>query len=94
LTVPPDWVCEVTSPSTGAVDRGSKMRVYARERVAHLWIVDPVPRTVEVYRLEAERWVVAATHAGSEPARLEPFDAVAIEVGRCWLDEAPATARQ
>src|SRR5438552_988428 len=31
--LPPDWACEVVSPSTGAIDRGRKMRVYNRERV-------------------------------------------------------------
>jgi hypothetical protein len=29
----PDWVCEVASPSTEAVDRSEKMPLYARERV-------------------------------------------------------------
>jgi hypothetical protein len=33
--------------------RGRKMRVYARERVGHLWIVDPILRTVA---LEMRRW--------------------------------------
>src|SRR5207249_852908 len=60
----PDWACEVISPSTGEIDRGRKMRVYARERVGHLWIVDPILRTLEVYRLENGRWVVASTHGG------------------------------
>ena len=56
----PDWACEVISPSTGEIDRGRKMRVYARERVGHLWIVDPILRTLEVYRLEDGRWIVAS----------------------------------
>jgi Uma2 family endonuclease len=91
FTLAPDWVCEVISPSTGAVDRGRKMRIYARERVAHLWIVDPIPHTVEVYHLEGARWVVAATHAGGDPARLEPFEAIELEVGRWWLETASPT---
>jgi Uma2 family endonuclease len=53
MTQAPDWACEVISPSTGALDRSRKMRIYAREGVAHLWLVDPTPRTLEVYRLEA-----------------------------------------
>jgi len=64
----PDWACEVISPSTGEIDRGRKMRVYARERIGHLWIVDPILRTLEVYRLEDGRWIVAGTYAGTEPA--------------------------
>src|SRR5256712_8615423 len=71
----PDWVCEVVSPSTGAIDRSRKMRIYARERVGHLWIVDPILRTLEVYRLEDAPWAVASTHGGTDAVRAEPFDA-------------------
>ena len=81
----PDWVCEVISPSTAAVDRSRKMRVYARERSRHLWIVDPILRTLEVYRLEGGRWVVAGTHAGAEAVCAEPFEALALDLGRWWL---------
>jgi Uma2 family endonuclease len=81
----PDWACEVISPSTGVIDRGRKMRVYARERVGHLWIVDPILRTLEVYRLEGERWVVASTHAGTDVARAEPFAQIDLDLGRWWI---------
>src|SRR2546427_11231382 len=84
FTQPPDWMCEVVSPSTGAIDRGRKMRIYARERVAHLWMVDPLARTLEIYRLEGDRWVVASTHGGSERVRPEPFAAVEPEIARWW----------
>ncbi len=83
----PDWVCEVISPSTGEIDRGRKMRVYAREQVAHLWIVDPILRTLEVYRLEDGRWVVASTHAGTEQVRAEPFAAVGLDMRRWWREQ-------
>lgn len=62
------------------------MRIYAREGVGHLWLVEPLQRTIEVYRLENGRWVVAAVHAGDEPARIEPFEAVKLEVARWWLE--------
>ena len=84
FTLAPDWVCEVVSPSTARIDRGRKLRIYPRERVAHLWLVDPLARTLEVYRLEAEHWVVAATHEGSGPVRAEPFDVVALDLRRWW----------
>jgi Uma2 family endonuclease len=82
----PDWACKVISPSTGVIDRGRKMRVYAREHVRHLWIVDPVIRTLEVYRLEGERWTVASTHAGAEEVHAEPFEAVALDMRRWWRE--------
>jgi Uma2 family endonuclease len=90
FTLAPDWVCEVVSPSTGILDRSRKMRVYAREHVSHLWIVDPLPRTLEVYRLEDERWIVASTHGGNDRVRAEPFEQVELDPVRWWLD-APKT---
>jgi len=86
MTLPPDWACEIVSPSTGALDRGRKMRIYAREGVGHLWMVDPGPRTLEIFRLERGRWVVASTHAGSVPVRAEPFDAVDLDTTRWWRE--------
>ena len=52
----PGWVCEVLSPSTVQLDRVQKLRIYAREGVAHAWLVDPLARTLEVLRLEGGRW--------------------------------------
>jgi Uma2 family endonuclease len=86
FTLAPDWACEVISPSTGKVDRSRKMRIYAREGVGHLWLVDPFLRTVEVYRLRDGSWQVAAVHGGDAPARLAPFDAVELAVGRWWME--------
>jgi hypothetical protein len=50
----------------------------------HLWIVDPLARTVEAYRLAREQWTAAATHAGGGRVRLEPFAAIEIELDRWW----------
>jgi Uma2 family endonuclease len=76
----------VISPSTGRIDRSRKMRIYAREGIGHLWFVDPLLHTVEVYRLEHGAWVVAAVHEGDAPARIEPFDAIELDVRRWWLE--------
>jgi len=89
FTLAPDWICETTSPSTGTIDRGRKMRIYAREGVSHLWIVDPIARTLEVYRLDGERWIVAGTYGGNDTVRAEPFDVVALAASRWWLDLEP-----
>lgn len=37
----PDWVCEVLSPGTLRTDRMKKMPIFAREKVGHVWLVDP-----------------------------------------------------
>ena len=85
---PPDWVCEVISPSTARTDRVGKVPVYARAGVIHLWLIDPLARTLEVCRLEQGRWVLLATHADDERVRAEPFETVELELARLWGREA------
>jgi Uma2 family endonuclease len=84
FTLPPDWVCEVVSPRSGRHDRVRKAAVYARARVAHFWVVDPLERTLEVYRLAGEQWLRVAAWAEDERVRAEPFEAVELELGRWW----------
>ncbi len=84
MTLAPDWVCEVISPSTERIDRSRKMRLYAREGVTHLWLLDPIVRTLEVLRLEAARWVLLGTHSDADVVRVEPFEAIEIELTTLW----------
>jgi Uma2 family endonuclease len=88
----PDWICEIVSPSTGRLDRSRKMRVYAREGVTNAWLVDPIAKTLEVYRLGAGRWTLLDVRAEHEVVRAEPFDVVEIALERWWLPEAPPAA--
>jgi Uma2 family endonuclease len=80
----PDWICEVVSPGTERLDRGKKMRIYRRERVGHLWLLDPRAETLEVYRLTGEGWLHLDTWEGDARARAEPFEAVEIELSYLW----------
>lgn len=82
----PDWVCEILSPSTAQLDRARKLAIYAREQVAHAWLVDPLARTLEVLRLENGRWTILATHVNNDVVRAEPFDAIELELAALWLD--------
>jgi Uma2 family endonuclease len=86
FTLIPDWACEVLSPSSAGYDRVRKMPIYARAGLVHLWLLDPLARTLEVHRLERSSWVVASTHSGVEPLRAEPFGAVELDPSRWWLD--------
>jgi len=82
----PDWVCEVVSPSTARLDRTKKLAIYARAGVPHAWLVDPMAQTLEVLQLEQERWVILATHAGTEVVRAEPFADVDLPLASLWAD--------
>jgi len=87
ITLAPDWVCEVVSPTTGRLDRVRKLPIYGREGVPHLWLVDPLARTLEVYRRQGDAWVVATTHGGASAVHVEPFEAIAIDLGRWWTED-------
>ena len=80
----PDWACEVISPSTGALDRGKKMPHYARAGVRHLWLVDPTPKTLEIFRSDEEGWRLLGTFTGDAKVRAEPFDAIELDLSVFW----------
>ena len=61
ITLTPDWVCEVLSPATRTFDLQGKRPVYTREGVAHLWLVEPLERTLEAFELRETQWVPIAT---------------------------------
>jgi Uma2 family endonuclease len=83
--LPPDWLCEVLSPSTARIDRAKKMRHYAKANVQHVWLLDPLATTLEVYRrLETGSWLLVDTYAGDAKLRAEPFDAIELDLAALW----------
>ena len=73
------------STSTEAIDRGKKLRIYAREGVAHAWLIDPIARSLEVLSLEARRWMQLARYADEAKLRAAPFDAIELELDALWI---------
>jgi len=84
LTLAPDWVCEVLCPSTEAYDRAIKLPVYAREKVQHVWLVDPDVRTLEVFRLEGTHYMLLATYIDDARVRAEPFEVLEVGLRSLW----------
>ncbi len=85
IDVVPDWVCEVASPSTAALDRVAKRALYARHGVSYYWIIDPDSRTLEALELESGRWVELGAWDDQATVRIAPFAEIEIEVGRLFL---------
>jgi Uma2 family endonuclease len=81
----PDWVCEVLSPSTHALARADKLPIYAAHGVRNAWLVEPVARTLEGYRLESGRWSLLGTYRDEAVVRAEPFDAIELELSALWV---------
>jgi Uma2 family endonuclease len=83
IEIPPDWVCEVLSPSTRSFDRVKKMTIYARHNVGYAWLIDPLDRTLEVKQLESGHWTDRAVFSEGV-IRAEPFDAIEIDLEKIW----------
>ena len=90
IAIRPDWVCEILSPSTARHDRNAKARIYHEAGVTWRWLVDPDARTVEAYRREGAFWVLLRTWEDQDKARIEPFDAVELDLSAWWDDVEPA----
>jgi Uma2 family endonuclease len=89
FTLPPDWVCEVLSPSTAGLDRVRKKHIYAREGVEYVWLVDPVGLTLETFQYRNGQWVELGSWSGNDRVRAEPFEAIELELEVLWLSETP-----
>jgi hypothetical protein len=84
FVLPPDWVCEVLSPSTASLDRGDKLKVYAAFDVQHVWFVDPEAKTLEILERDARGYRVFEVFSGDGKVRAVPFDAIELELGLRW----------
>jgi Uma2 family endonuclease len=84
LTLAPDWVCEVLSPSTAAIDRSEKLPIYGAHGVKHLWFIDPAIRTLEILTRERTHWSVTVVFSGDAGVRAEPFEAIELSLGELW----------
>lgn len=84
IETPPDWLCEVLSPSTMQLDRTDKLRVYATYDVPHCWYVDPVAKTLEVFELRDGAYSIAATFRDDGPVTAPPFDVHTFNLNVLW----------
>ena len=84
ITVVPDWVCEVLSPSNARYDRTIKLPFYARALVPWLWLIDPRDQTLEVYQLRDAAWSLRGTFGPEANVRAEPFEAIEIPLPKLW----------
>jgi Uma2 family endonuclease len=80
VTLRPDWVCEILSPSNARNDIVKKMLTYQRARVPHYWLIEPVTEALVVYRWTEAGYLLVQSAQGEERIRAEPFDGVSLSV--------------
>jgi len=69
----PDLVVEVSSPSTAAYDRATKLPLYAESGVSEYWLIDSIAKTVEVLKLQGKKYFVETTLAGDQILAFDLF---------------------
>ncbi len=84
ITVVPDWVCEILSPTNRRHDLLVKKPYYAKVGVPFHWLIDRQGSTLTAYRLEREHWFELGTWGDETDARIPPFDAVPFDVKALW----------
>lgn len=85
FTLRPDWICEVLSPSTEKCDRTEKLPLYETNGVPHVWLLDPVAQTLEVYVLNKRKWRrPAARHIGEARIHVPPFEDIELDLSVLW----------
>jgi Uma2 family endonuclease len=76
---PPTLAVEIVSPSTTGIDRRRKLQLYARYAVPSYWIIDPLAKTIEAYRLTRGAYREAGTLSGTSAVSLPPFADLMLE---------------
>jgi Uma2 family endonuclease len=93
LQGPADVVIEIISPESGVRDRGAKFFEYEAGGVQEYWLLDPLRRWAEFYRLnQAGRYEVA--FAGAEGVfRSQIVPGFWLRVEWLWQDPLPSPVR-
>jgi len=82
----PDLIIEILSPSTAYLDMKYKRILYEREGVREYWIVDPVYKTVQVYKLEKDKYKFPDVYKGDDKIKVGIFPDLEIDLTLVFRD--------
>lgn len=71
-------------PPVRAEHATQKLPIYGRERVAHVWLVDALLKTLEVLRLDGDGYRIVGAWCGDTVVRCEPFESLALNLADLW----------
>ncbi len=80
----PDLCVEIISPGSATLDQTDKFDLYAESGVAHYWLVDPLNRTFNAFKLSRKRYVKVASGVNSDIVTAAPFPKLKIPLARIW----------
>ncbi len=79
----PDWIAEILSEGNAYHDLKTKKKLYEKHGVAEYWIVDPMERSVEVYR-NGESGFKLITSSTSGKIESSVLDGFSVEIDRIF----------
>ena len=72
----PECVAEIVSPSTESFDRGPKKDAYGLMGVGWLWLLDPDKRTVETFSNVRSKMIAGPAFAASDDVSAPPLESL------------------
>lgn len=87
----PDFIAEVLSPSNRRHDILTKFNLYQRAGVREYWLVDPEERTVQVFLLEGQHYVVKAVAGTGDRLKINVLEDCEIDLAEVFPAD-PAAA--
>jgi Uma2 family endonuclease len=88
----PDLIVEILSPKTRHLDLDLKRQIYFREGVRELWIIDPIPETVVVYRFDEDKEKPVQTLHPNESLRSPWLPGLKIDLVHVFADRVKDSA--
>ncbi|MCX6022873.1 MAG: Uma2 family endonuclease [Chloroflexi bacterium] len=80
----PDLMIEVQSSSTAALNRSRKADLYAEYGVPHYWIAAPITKSLELYELRDEKYIMVGRYAGDDTIESALFPGLSISLAAVW----------
>ena len=71
----PKFITETLSPSTAKRDKADKKDIYEKAGVEEYWIVSPQGRSVEIYYLENEKYILVQSYILQDDKEDEYYNA-------------------
>lgn len=77
---------DVLAAPTEKVAEVHKLPTYARHAVPHVWLLDPLQRTLETFRLDDAHYALLGVHTDDQIVNVAPFEVFDLELSAIWAD--------
>lgn len=96
----PQLVMEVLSPFSRSLDRGPRKEMYRKAGVPELWLIEPLTRTIELYRLTRGEYHLETTAGMGDEVPVRELDGMTVAADHvfktqsCRFEHEPAASEK